>query len=282
MRKFLITSASGSGYEFAQKLAHDIKSELSRLGEVAHLADDVDVPEYMPSLVIAVGGDGTIMRAMKKYSLFDIPTFGINGGDIGFLSAAEGATWESAITRVISDDYVVEQRMALSVQVLSTHKTGVSEVFGPFANEVLLECVHAQADYRVTIGDVSHFGDVLRSQGILVATATGSTAQNVTEGGPILLPASRNVAVTPMKPALLNVRPLVAEELFQGDTITLRNCRSKNGYPVALWADGGCLVEDVTTCESVVITQSPKPLLLATFGGHAHAVALRTKKGFAR
>lgn len=282
MDRFLITAAQGAGYEQAVRLAMEVKGYLSEQNKVAHLAGEIDVPETIPDMVIAIGGDGTIMRAMKKYSQYDIPTFGINGGDLGFLASAERENWKQQLLQIGEMDLTIEKRLALQVQPLAREN---DLVLGPFANEVFLYHPKTQVDFGVHIAGVKYFGDALRARGIMVATPTGSTAQNVAEGGPIILPGSNNVAVTPMNPGMLNVRPLVVDSLEQGEDIVLTAQSFKDGIATQLWADGDHITFDTGALrlgESFSIEAAPKPLLLARTAANMHAVALSKKKGFAR
>ncbi len=284
-QRFLIVSATGEDYANAEALALEVKSELSRLGAIAHLATDVDVPDYKPGMVIAVGGDGSIVRAMKKYSLYGIPTFGINGGNVGFLASAEADTWKNALERLLAGAYRTEDRFALVVDYIPAGTDVVAESFGPVANEVVVEHLETQIAFGIEVGGTNFHGtEGLIVRSVLVATATGSTAQNVSHGGPIIAPTSRHVALTPISPYRLSVRPLVLDELETGGSIDIRPLQFKDGVGVQLLIDG----RKVTPSSGVIeagatfrVRAAATPFLLATFGPAAFARALREKKGFA-
>lgn len=284
-KKYLVVAAEGDDYAKAQSIAHEVKSQLSLLGVVAHLSTDVDVPQYKADMVIAVGGDGTIMRAIKKYSPYGIPTFGINGGNVGFLTSAEADTWKNALVRLLEGAYRTEERFALVVDYIPAGTDIVAESFGPVANEVVVEHLETQIAFRVEVGGTNFYGtEGLMARSVLVATATGSTAQNVSHGGPILVPTSRHVALTPISPYKLTTRPLVLDELEKGGSIDIRPLQFKDSVGVQLLIDG----RKVTPSSGVIeagatfrVHAAATPFLLVTFGPAAFARALQEKKGFA-
>jgi NAD+ kinase len=278
MKRFLIVTATGEEYLRAEQLSYEVKSELSNLGHMAHLVSDVDVPVYKPDLVIAIGGDGTIMRAMKKYSAYGIPTFGINGGDLGFLASAEVDNWQSALPRLIAGDYEREERLALQFQI------GVNgPVVGPIVNEMYLFHPQVPVTYEARINGHVLWGR-LAARGLLLSTATGSNAQSFSNHGQPLFPTSQDVVLTPMNPQMANVRAFSFPEVARGGSVSISLLRGKRGNEaVEVWADG---TQYTTTehplhiGEPVIITKAPQPLLLATFGLAHFFAALKAKKGY--
>lgn len=285
LKKVLVVAAEGEAYVKAQSIAREVKSELARLGVMAHLSDEVDVPKYKPEMVIAIGGDATIMRAMKKYSPYSIPTFGINGGNVGFLTSAEADTWKNALERLLAGAYRTEDRFALVADYIPAGTDIVAESFGPAANEVVVEHLETQIAFGIEVGGTNFYGaEGLMARGVLVATATGSTAQNVSHGGPILMPTSRHVALTPISPYKLTTRPLVLDELEKGGSIDICPLQFKDNVGVQLLIDGRKVlpangVNDVGA--TFKVRAATTPFLLVTFGPVAFARALQEKKGFA-
>jgi NAD+ kinase len=161
----------------------------------------------------------------------------------------------------------------------------VAESFGPAANEVVVEHLETQIAFRVEVGGTNFYGpEELTARSVLVATATGSTAQNVSHGGPIIVPPSRHVALTPISPYRLSTRPLVLDELENGGSIDIRPLQFKDSVGVQLLIDG----RKVTSSRGVIeagatfrVRAAATPFLLVTFGPAAFARALREKKGFA-
>lgn len=272
--RFLIVSATGEKYAAAEALALEVKGALNHLGEIAHLATDIDVPDYKPGMVIAVGGDGTIMRAMKKYSPLKIPTFGINGGTLGFLAGAEKDDWQEPLKLLIDGNVTIEERLALSFAFRG-------ETYGPIANEVFLRHQDNSMEYQVSInGEV--FWERIAARGFMVATPTGSNAENFTYAGPPIFPTSLDVALTPMSSPDPAVRAFTIPQVSAGGEVTVEFLPGKyDDISVELRADGKKYVPDepVRPGESIVVRKHPEPLLLATFGLAQHLRALR-KKGF--
>jgi len=144
---------------------------------------------------VVLGGDGTMLRCAHTAAEHSIPLMGINLGTLGFLTAAEAHDGFIALAKVLDGKYITEERMMLSVQSrlalndVFVGATGGLKNFSLYVNGALL--------------------DTIRADGILVATPTGSTAYNLSAGGPILMPGSEMMVVTPICPHSLSTRPLV-------------------------------------------------------------------------
>jgi NAD+ kinase len=156
--------------------------------------------------VVALGGDGTVLRVARAVSRWNIPVLGVNVGRLGFLAATEvGATYRT-LTRVLAGQGRVENRSMISV----TAKVGVKTI-GPFL--ALNECVvrsgaagrvlvlHAMIQDRLL---ATYVGD-----GLIVSTPTGSTAYNLAASGPIVHPDVDVLLLCPVCPHSLSQRPLV-------------------------------------------------------------------------
>lgn len=165
-----------------------------------------DLPEDT-GIFLSLGGDGTFLESLTIVRDREIPIAGINFGRLGFLTTAcveESNPW---IEKLISGDYSIEER-----SVLNLSKETIPEGFYPYAiNEITIQ--------RVTPSmlevDVSIDGQKLPkywADGILVATATGSTAYSLSVGGPIVTPDSKVLIIAPISPHNLNVRPLVVPD----------------------------------------------------------------------
>lgn len=161
------------------------------------LPDDTDI-------FLSLGGDGTFLESVTIVRERNIPIAGINFGRLGFLTTAcveEDNPW---IGKLIAGDYAIEDRLLLHLS-----KDGMPEGFYPYAmNEITIQ--------RMTPSmleiDISIDGQKLPkywSDGILIATATGSTAYSLSIGGPIVTPDSKVIIIAPIAPHNLNVRPLI-------------------------------------------------------------------------
>src|SRR5207302_11438515 len=131
-----------------------------------------------PDLMLAIGGDGTILRALQ---LSDAKVLGINSGSLGFLAEVNTDDVEGALDRVARGDYRLEERMRLKVTV---------------DGERLFDCTHEAGVHTAQIAKIRHFEirlndqmvERVRADGIIVATPTGSTSYSMSAGGPIVDP----------------------------------------------------------------------------------------------
>jgi NAD+ kinase len=276
MKRILVTSAEGVKYQKAVRLSYEVKSELSQLGIIAHLASDVDIPHFTPDMVIAVGGDGTIMRSMKKYTPYGTPTFGVNGGTLGFLAGAEEDDWKEPIARVLSGDYTVEERLALAF-------TWRGQEFGPIANEVIVKQIDNLEFYQVSI-DEHVMWQSIESRGFIVATPTGSNAENASNFGKLVFPTSTDVVLTPIQPHNPAAASFSIPQIGLGGAVSVKLLSGKYGdTAVQVWADGKRFKiddSDLVSGESILVRKHPLALKLVTFGLPQHFRALK-KKGYA-
>lgn len=199
----------------AAGLAATIAEYLRSQGCVAHdgfldeemLRHRVSQGDY--DILIAVGGDGTMLRAGHLCAPAEVPILGINLGRFGFLIEVQRDQWQEALTRVLAADYWLEERMMLLVRHVRE-----DQVLGEW--EALNECVVSRGDvarpvHLVTEIDNRHITTYV-ADGIIVATATGSTAYALAAGGPILPPELRNILLVPVAPHLSVDRSVVLHE----------------------------------------------------------------------
>lgn len=259
-----------AGYETATEVADQLQRALVDAG----LEVDTTALKKKYDLVVAIGGDGTMMHTARTYSKKGIPTLGVNAGDVGFLTSAEATDWRMVAERIVSRDFQVEERLALTAQFGDARANLVT-------NEVLIRHPYSLVYTEVKVGeDIIH--EALPADGVLLATATGSTAYNASVGGPIVSPSTTSVVLNAISPTVLNFRAYVMGEIAQGKTVSFRVVESKHKALVPVLTDGQPLGEGLAVGESVIIKKSPRPLLFATFGLGQYLEALKSKKGFAR
>jgi len=161
---------------------------------------------YNSQCLVVLGGDGTMLRAAHLAARHSTPMLGINLGDLGYLTDVDRHEGLAAIEKMLAGDFRQEQRMMLEV-----HKRLA-------LNEVL---IHRERSSRLMSFCICVNGDhmdTLRADGIIVSTPTGSTAYNLSAGGPILRPDSEMIVVTAVCPHALYTRPWV---LSGSDEVTL-------------------------------------------------------------
>lgn len=166
--------------------------------------------------IVVLGGDGTILRYARHTAKYSLPILGINFGTLGYLCDVERSDAKTAINAVINGKYTVEERMLLDVKHIRNDEVkcsclALNEVY--VSNEKALNI----ANLEMYIND--SFINVFRADGIIVATPTGSTAYNLSAGGPILKPDTRLMAVTSVCAHNLYSRPFV---LSGEDSVTIK------------------------------------------------------------
>jgi len=176
----------------------------------AQAGDTESLVRELPTtdLVVVLGGDGTFLRAARAVAEVDVPILGINLGKIGFLSKVEAHEVEDVLTRVVSGDYTIQERMMLEAVVLSGGRPGGGERHVALNDVVVARGALARVcRLDVAIGP-SHLATFV-ADGLIVSSPTGSTGYSFSAGGPIVDPLSRNLIVTPIAGYLSAIRSIV-------------------------------------------------------------------------
>ena len=215
----------------------------------------VDVPASALELVIVLGGDGTILRAAELARGCDAPLLGVNLGHVGFLAEAEREDLDETVQRALDGDYLVEERMALSVRVKHADRV----VFETWAlNEATVEKASRERSLEVVVEidqrPLSTFG----CDGVVVSTPTGSTAYAFSAGGPVVWPELEALLMVPLSAHALFARPLV---VAPDSPIAIELLERSQGVGV-LWCDGRRTF-DLPPGARVVVRRSSQPVRLA-------------------
>lgn len=163
--------------------------------------EDADIKDF--DVAVVLGGDGTILRSVKNYP--DIPILGINFGTLGYMASSEKDEAVSAVERVLSGNYKIEERMMLSVVAL---REGEVIARGLALNDGVI--IRGE---RILSLKESFNGKLVYSfsgDGLIVATPTGSTAYSLSAGGPVAPPDMEVIISTPVCPHSIHIRPLIA------------------------------------------------------------------------
>jgi NAD+ kinase len=229
------------------------------------LAERVDV-------VIAFGGDGTLLDAASAvaHSPADVPVLGVNLGHLGFLTEVNRAEITGALQAVLTGETRTETRLLLAGRV--------DRAGGPVASHLALNdiVVTRGALSRMIEIDVSvdgQFVSHVKADGLIVATATGSTAYNLSAGGPILHPLVDAFVLTPIAPHTLTNRPVV---LPATATVTLRPIVDAQPSDILVTFDGQVGVP-FTGDETIVIQRAPRVLRFLRTSSRTHFDMLREK-----
>ena len=173
---------------------------------------DSDTVFKNAELIVVLGGDGTILRAAEKALKYDLPILGINLGRLGYMAELEKDEL-SQIDNLFSDNFGIEKRMTLSVDVVT--ESGESIYLGDVLNDVVV----CKGKYAHCI-DIDLFADkkpvrTIRSDGLIISTPTGSTAYSMAAGGSVLDPTLECICATPIVPISRYACPLI----FSGDSV---------------------------------------------------------------
>lgn len=240
------------------QLAGEIEQFLAARGLVASWhesawdADAVLARVAASDLLITLGGDGTLLRAARLGARFNVPMLGVKMGRLGFLAEVPPDGWQESLASVLDGDYWVEQRLMLHASVERCDESGCHTVLAE--HEALNDVVFSRGDLaRVVRISAQLDGGYLTQytcDGLIVATATGSTGYALAVGGPILPPELRNILVIPIAPHLSMDRAIV---LAEGAVIRMRAVAD---YRPILTVDGQVVVETQEDDE-VVVMASP-------------------------
>lgn len=176
-------------------------NELSRKHFVKHILKHHNEISCMDCIIV-LGGDGTILHTSRKLSHYQIPFLGINIGNLGFLAEVEAGSIEKAFDKLLAGAYCIENRMML--------ETYVDDLcVGIALNDVVISrtSISRMLGYGLSVNQ--HFVNHYDADGVIVATPTGSTAYNLSAGGPILVPENDAMVVTPICPHSLAARSIV-------------------------------------------------------------------------
>jgi NAD+ kinase len=222
------------------------------------------------NLVIVLGGDGTLLRAARLVGLSDVPLLGVNLGGLGFLTAVTTEELFPTLETILKGEHAPEERMRLGVKVVRQGKTIFECVV--LNDAVLTKAALARiVDLTASVGG-KHLTDY-RADGLIIATPTGSTAYNLSAGGPILQPTLSAMILTPICPFTLSNRPLVVSEEAE---VTVR--LGRNAEDVYLTCDGQEGLP-LLSGDLLVINRTPG-LKLFPSPFHDHFAILRTKLGW--
>ncbi len=188
-----------------------------------------DLRQTDADLIIACGGDGTLLQVAHRTRGSGVPIVGINIGYLGFITSVPGQKVKSAMRRILDADYVISRRSALDIEV----ETDGQRADGWALNDVVIARganPHLIAlDARIGARHLTKY----RCDGLVVATPTGSTAYSLSAGGPIVSPECNVLTITPICPHSLTNRPVV---ISAAETVELRLARGSGEGTVQ--ADG--------------------------------------------
>jgi NAD+ kinase len=159
-------------------------------------------------LVVSLGGDGTMLRTVDLVATSDVPVIGVSLGQLAYLAEVEPSGVRAALERFLAGDFVIEERMLVAAAVESPSGSP-SRPTAIGLNEVVLEKTESGHTVRLEVEINGNFFTPYTTDGLIVATPTGSTAYALSARGPIVEPTHRALLLTPVSPHMLFDRTLV-------------------------------------------------------------------------
>ncbi|MEP6732132.1 MAG: NAD(+)/NADH kinase [bacterium] len=254
-----------------RRLAPALDLVLSYENSLESVAGD-DAQPIIPGEVdamLTLGGDGTLLRAARIVEDHPVPILGINLGRLGFLTCCPAEALEDALRRLASGAYVVEPRMTLDARVIGVD--GVSRASWRALNDVVL---HKGGFARVVTMWVQANGETVAhysADGIVMATPTGSTAYNLSAGGPVVFPTLETILVTPVSAHTLALRPLVLPPTSE---ITVR---VEDGPDELLVTVDGQVGATFSLGETLSVRRSAHPVPIVRFPESSFFATMREK-----
>lgn len=246
-------------------LSNELRSEMNLREEYPLYTPETDENIHF---ALSIGGDGTFLTTAMQVAEKGIPILGINCGHLGFLADVQTEEVEPIMLKLISGDFTIEERSMLDV---TTSDDAAKRILNPFAlNEVAIlkqELASMISVEAMLNGEPLHnyYGD-----GLIISTPTGSTAYNLSAGGPIAVPQSRVLLLSPVALHSLNVRPLVIPDDWKLD---LRVHSRTGAFLISIDGRSQRLTEEVT----LHVEKAAFSVKLVRIDGHSFINALKTK-----
>lgn len=236
----------------------NIRAELNRIDP------DMDV-------VIVLGGDGTLLHVAWEASRYQVPVLGVNFGNLGFLAEiAADEIYEALETLLVEEDVRMEHRIMLSTAFING-ATGEMSPTVHALNEVVILKKSTEAMIRLRCWADKEYVTTYRADGLILATPTGSTAYNLSAGGPVVHAELDAIVVTPICPFMLESRPVLLDSQHKFTTQLLAPAGQ-----VKVLVDGA-LQWSITENDYLLVQKASKPLLLISSPWKSYFNILRSK-----
>ena len=221
---------------------------------------------------LSVGGDGTFLTSAAVIGNKNIPILGVNVGHLGFLADVQSQDLDNILQKLVAGEYMIERRSLLNVKVLDREGIFRNDlVMAPNAlNEV---AILKQGLTNMLTIETKVNGELLHtyhSDGLVISTPTGSTAYNLSIGGPLVVPQNRTIILTPIAPHSLTVKPIVVPDDW---TFDIRVNSRYDTYMVSV--DGRS--QSLSTDMSLHIERANYTVKVVQIGDNSFLKSLRTK-----
>lgn len=219
-------------------------------------------------LLISIGGDGTILKAITYVKDLNIPIVGLNTGRLGFLAKIQFDKLEKFIDTIVSGDYSVSERSLIEVYTSTENKDLKSLNFA--LNEISVGRKNTTSMIFIETKLDGKYLNSYWADGLIIATPTGSTGYSLSCGGPIIMPEAENLVITPIAPHNLNARPLV---IADNTEISLKIDGRENEFLISLDSRITTLNKNTT----VKIKKSSFTIKMIEFESESFLYTLREK-----
>jgi NAD+ kinase len=219
-------------------------------------------------LLVTIGGDGTMLRAITYVRDLGIPIVGINTGRLGFLATIPRHTIENAINDIINKNYHISERSLLAITTTPENENLVKMNFA--LNEIAVSRKNTTSMITVETQLNNEYLTSYWADGLIIATPTGSTGYSLSCGGPVIMPAASNFVLTPIAPHNLSARPLVIPDSTE---IKLKVNGRENNFLVSL----DSRIETLDNATQIIIKKAPFNIKMIEPQGESFLDTLRKK-----
>lgn len=259
-------------YRFLQARGHEVMIDSQCASLLPnHRVNSLHI-ERLPErcdLVIAVGGDGTFLTAARACADFETPVVGVNLGRLGFLVDISPDALSSKLDAILNGHYQTEQRPLLQAAIIREGEVIHRQTA---VNEVVVHRWVTPSMIEIVTRIDGKFLNNQRSDGLIIATPTGSTAYSLSAGGPILHPALPALVLVPLNPHMLTNRPIVID-----DKVEIEISFSQTKQIKALVTCDHLEIPDVRISDKIVIKKADKPINILHPEDHDFFHILRSK-----
>ena len=235
--------------DIAEKKANQLISKLAKINiktissksqfNKNPISEIISTKKQLPDLVIVLGGDGTVLEAVRYIIGHSIPLLSFNvGGNLGFLSNESSILKNDSLwDQIINDHYSIEKRMMIEASIKKINSDRIENIntfsaLNDFYLKAADDNISPTCNLQLEIdGEIV---DEYKGDGLILSSPTGSTAYSMASGGSILHPKLEAIIVSPICPMSLSSRPIVVP----GDSKLVISLLDKNQNPIKLWQDG--------------------------------------------
>lgn len=252
-------------YSPADTLAKNICSKLQEHGitvSINQIQEDQDI-------LIILGGDGTLLHVADQAAHYSIPVLGINMGNLGFLTERTEQEALTAVNELLTEEVIIENRMMLKATLTEPDKPKKSRYA---LNEIVINKGTLDRMLKLSTHADQEYVNTYKADGLIFSTPTGSTAYNLSAGGPLVYPGLASILVTPICPFMLNSRPVLLPAESRLQTRFMDN----HNQTAQVIVDGQA-AWDMTDSACLIVETARQPLNLIVSPHRDYFAILRNK-----